>query len=173
MVVQEQKVVVSSPSRNDGVLNFRDNTQLLDVYNKVDSPSQESKDSDVRAEINLTLQQQLREQRRRKSTGSNVPRDVYAQPLKKQLPERILESTEFRSVSPSAADSYKQTADNYAQMTETYKDDQSDFDNYVRVDQRAKSPVMKFSTSKRGFANEAYDDVESTRTKPSSDMMYL
>lgn len=58
-------------------------------------------------------------------------------------------------------------------MTETYKDDQSDFDNYVRVDQRAKSPVMKFSTSKKGFANETYDDVESTRTKPSSDMMYL
>ncbi|XP_022314723.2 cubilin-like [Crassostrea virginica] len=173
LIVQEQKVVVSNPTRNDNVLNYRDNTQLLDVYNKVDSPTQSSKEADVRAEIDLTLQQQLREQKRRKSTGSNVTRDVYAQPLKRALPERIQESTEFRSVSPNGVDSYKQTADNYAQMTESFKDDHSDLDNYVKVDQRAKSPVLKFSTSKKGYANDTYDDVESTRAKPSADMMYL
>ena len=166
-------MVVSNPTRNDNVLNYRDNTQLLDVYNKVDSSTQPSKEADVRAEIDLTLQQQLREQKRRKSTGSNVTRDVYAQPLKRALPERIQESTEFRSVSPSGVDSYKQTADNYAQMTETFKDDHSDLDNYVKVDQRAKSPVLKFSTSKKGYANDTYDDVESTRAKPTADMMYL
>ncbi|XP_062570794.1 cubilin-like [Saccostrea cucullata] len=172
LIVQEQKVEVSNSSRNDGVLNYRDNTQLLDIYNKVDSPSHQNKD-DVKAEINLTLQQQLREQQRRKSTGSHVTRDVYAQPLRKPLQEKIQESTEFKATSPSSVASYKQTADNYAQMTETFKEDTFDLDNYAKVDPRAKSPVLKFSTSQKGYANDTYDDVESTRAKTSSEMMYL
>lgn len=170
LIVQEQKVVVSNTPRNDSVLNYHDNTQLLDVYNKVGTPSHQNKDPDVKAEINLTLQQQLREQQRRRSTGSHLTSDKYAQPQKKSLPEKIEESTEFRSTS---VESYKQTADNYAQMTETFKNDHIDLDNYAKVDQRTKAPVLNLSTSKKGYTNDTYDDVESARAKPSSDMMYL
>jgi hypothetical protein len=172
LIVQEQKVVVSNTKRNDSVLNYQANTQLLDVYNKVDAPSPQDKDADVKAEINLSLQQQLKEQQRRRSTGSHMTRDMYAQPQRKVLPEKINESTEFRSTSFNV-ESYKQTADNYAQMTETFRNDTFDLENYAKVDQRTKSPVLKFSSSKKGYTNDTYDDVESARAKPSSDMMYL
>ncbi|KAK3106102.1 hypothetical protein FSP39_012782 [Pinctada imbricata] len=151
LIIPEQKIVVPpSPGKpNDEILNFRENTQLIDIYKGINSKSP-------------TLQEQLRDRRR---STSFLPRDIYSQPhrhRKESIPEM-----ESELAAPPMVE--KPDVEMRMPNITVY-----DADDYAKVNKRQEKVSEDFGTfgKKRGYNNQAYTEGN-LQIRESKDMMYL
>ena len=151
LIIPEQKIDVppSPAKRNDEILNFRENTHLIDIYKGVNSNSP-------------SLQEQLRDRRR---STSFLPRDIYSQPHRYRK-ESIPEIESELSAPPMTEKSDVEVAP--VAVTEF------DGDNYAKVDRKQEKGTPQFGTfgKQKGYSNETYVDGDKP-VRRSNDMMYL